>query len=86
MEQPKSLRILVVEDHADLATPLIKKAAPLLNKTLAWFMFSMVLANVAGHMYGEGSLGALDFLVWDSLMDWENQQITVPVRPGQGEA
>lgn len=40
------------KDHADLATPLIKKAAPLLNKTLAWFMFSMVLANVAGHMYG----------------------------------
>ncbi len=40
------------EDHADLATPLIRKAAPLLNRTLAWFMFSMVLANIAGHMYG----------------------------------
>ncbi len=41
-----------VTAHADIAVPLKGKAAPLLNRTLAWFMFSMVLANVAGHMYG----------------------------------
>jgi len=41
-----------VTAHADIAVPLKVKTAPLLNKTLAWFMFSMVLANISGHMYG----------------------------------
>lgn len=28
---------------------------------------------VAGHMYGERSLGALDFLAWDAITDWETK-------------
>ena len=41
---------------------------------------------IAGHQYGEGSLGALDFLVWDSLMDWKTKQLTVPARVGPSQA
>ena len=37
---------------AEIAMPVVKPAMPLLNKTLTLFMFTMVLANVAGHMYG----------------------------------
>uniref|UniRef100_A0A6M3KPK1 Glycosyltransferase n=1 Tax=viral metagenome TaxID=1070528 RepID=A0A6M3KPK1_9ZZZZ len=33
---------------------------------------------VAGHMYGEGSLGALDFLVWDAVVDWQTKEINIP--------
>jgi MFS family permease len=36
----------------DIGRPLQRTAAPLLNKTLTLFMLTMVLANIAGHMYG----------------------------------
>jgi len=28
---------------------------------------------IAGHMYGERSLGALDFLAWDAITDWASR-------------
>jgi len=41
------------------------------------------LSVVAGHMYGEGSLGAADFLVWDAHMDWAKGTLTVPPPAGK---
>jgi GT2 family glycosyltransferase len=46
--------------------------------TAAGFKVWVDRSVIAGHMYGEGSLGARDFLVWDSLMDWKKMELRIP--------
>jgi len=40
----------------------------------AGFPIYMDRSVVAGHMYGQRSLGSLDFLAWDSITDWNKKR------------
>ncbi|MGW8252102.1 MAG: hypothetical protein ACWGO1_15790, partial [Anaerolineales bacterium] len=48
---PAEQAAVQIEAEASAAATAVNPTAPLLNNTLRLFMVTMVLANIAGHMY-----------------------------------